>query len=235
MPMRTIIFIALLLLPGLATATQPETTVEQIQAATESFLSDFARQSAAKGYKVRFQPGHLDDRLALATCTDPLTVRFTGDPWKSTRPSLEVSCSGDRPWRMFVTPSVEIEGPALVAARPLTRGERLDASMVSVNTVTVNESRRGVIRTLEMVDGMVVRRPVNAGVILTPDLLEAPDAVSRGDHVIIIARSGQFEVRSRGKALASAAVGEQVLVENLQSSRTIRAQVVAPGRVEIHM
>ena len=39
----------------------------------------------------------------------------------------------------------------------------------------------------------------------------------------------------KGKALADAAVGEQVLVENLRSARTIKATVTGPGRVEVPM
>jgi len=81
----------------------------------------------------------------------------------------------------------------------------------------------------------MMRRPVSAGTMITPDLLEAPDAVERGDHVIIIARSKTFSIRSRGKALANASVGEQVLVEKLSSARTVKGTVVAPGRVEIPM
>src|SRR5690606_7771109 len=90
-------------------------------------------------------------------------------------------------------------------------------------------------RSKESVSGMMMRRPVNAGTVVTPDLLEAPNAIERGDHVIITARSGSFSVSSRGKALASAGVGEQVLVENLRSSRTVKARAVGPGRVEIPM
>jgi flagella basal body P-ring formation protein FlgA len=52
---------------------------------------------------------------------------------------------------------------------------------------------------------------------------------------MITASSGSFTVRSRGKALANAAIGEQVLVENLQSSRTVKGRVTGPGQVLIPM
>ena len=104
-----------------------------------------------------------------------------------------------------------------------------------IQSVEINSSRRGVITDSKQAIGMEVRRAVNAGSLVTPDMLSAPNAVERGDHVIITAKTGGFSVRSRGKALASASVGEQVLVENLRSSRTIRASVVAPGHVEIPM
>ncbi|MBW4936370.1 flagellar basal body P-ring formation chaperone FlgA [Marinobacter sp. F4206] len=232
--MRITIFALLLLLAGISEAGA-KTTAEQIEEAATRFLERFTAQQADEGYEVSFDAGTVDSRLSLASCEAPLAVEFTGDPWKSTHPSLQVACEGSRPWRMFVTASVSIHGPALTASRPLARGERVTADMVTTQSVVVNASRRGVMRSPDDVTGMEVRRPVNTGSVITPDLLAAPDAVERGDHVMITARSGGFSVTSRGKALANASVGDQVLVENLASERTIRANVVAPGRVEIPM
>ena len=91
---------------------------------------------------------------------------------------------------MFVTASIEVYGPALVAARPLARGERLNASLVKEQQAQINASRRGILTDPEQITDMLVRRPVNAGSLITPDLLQAPNAVERGDHVIITAKSG---------------------------------------------
>ena len=233
--MRITNFALLLLMSGLSGPLLAATTAEQIRNATLDFLDNFASEQAEEGYTVSFEPGLIDNRLALAECEQPLSVEFSGDPWKSTSPSMLVACEGTRPWRMFVTASVSIHGPALVAARPLTRGERITGDLLSRQSVEVNASRRGVITAADQAIGMEVRRGINAGSLITPDMLSAPNAVERGDHVIITAKTGGFSVRSRGKALASASVGEQVLVENLRSSRTIRANVVAPGHVEIPM
>mgnify|MGYP001246774502 FL=1 len=233
--MRITVFTLALFFSGLALGADARTTAAQIQQATETFLRSFAEQQAARGFDVHFQPGSLDSRLALAPCSQPLAVVFTGDPWKSSRPSLQVSCSGERPWRLFVTPSLTIHGPGLVARRPLARGEVLTPDLVTATTMVLNDSHRDILSEVGDVAGMVVRRPINPGVPITADLLEAPNAVSRGDHVIITARAGAFAVTSRGKALADAAVGEQVLVENLRSARTIKATVTGPGRVEVPM
>jgi len=233
--MRTLIFAFILLISGTSALAAGHTTAEQVRQASIRFLGQFAAEQAALNYKVDFEPGTIDKRLALAQCSRPLDVEFTSDPFRTTRPSLLVSCQGEQPWRMYVTAKVSIHGPALVAARPLARGERISAGMISTEAVKVNASRRGIIRTPAEVIGMEVRRPVQTGTVITPDILAAPDAVERGDHVIITAQSGAFSVSSRGKALANGSIGEQVLVENLRSSRTIKARVVAPGHVEIPM
>ncbi len=233
--MRTQLLLWISLMSALASPVLAKTTADEIREATSSFLETFAKVQAHKGYQVTYEAGNIDSRLALAPCSSTLEVEFTGDPWKSEHPSVQVACIGERPWRMFVTTTVSINGPALVAVRPLGRGERVTSDMLQTRSVVVNASRRGIINDAQLVQGMVVRRPINAGSVLTPDLLEAPDAVARGDHVIITARRGSFSVRSRGKALANASIGEQVLVENLASSRTVKASVTAPGHVEVPM
>ncbi|MBL3557030.1 MULTISPECIES: flagellar basal body P-ring formation chaperone FlgA [Marinobacter] len=234
--MRITIFVTALLMSTMTgTAMGADTTADQITMAAERFLGAFAKEQAGEGFDVEYDSGSLDARLSLATCDNSIEVSFSGDPWKTTQPSLLVSCEGSRPWRMFLPVSVSITGDAIVAARPLGRGERLTQSALRTDTVVVNAIRRGAITSEDQLVGMEMRRGVNTGTVFTPDLLLAPAAIERGDHVIISARSGNFSVNSRGKALASGAIGEQVLVENLSSSRTVRARVTAPGRVEIPM
>ena len=172
--MRTTKFALILLMSCLSAPLLADTTAEQIRQATQEFLDGFATEQAAEGYTVSFEPGSIDDRLALAECEKPLSVEFSGDPWKSTSPSMQVACEGSRPWRMFVTASVSIHGPALVAARPLTRGERVTEGLLAKQSVEINASRRGVITDAKQAIGMEVRRSVNAGSLITPDMLSAP-------------------------------------------------------------
>lgn len=235
MQMRTLFLATICLFTAGLNTVSAATTSSQIRDAAAGFIEAWAEQQASQNLDVRFTVGNIDSRLTLAACAEALETTFTTDPMNTPSPSVLVSCSGDRPWRMYVTSSVEVYGPALVAARPLARGERLSAALLQEKQVQINASRRGILTDPEQITGMLVRRPVNAGSPITPDLLEAPNAIERGDHVIITAKSAVFSVSSRGKALASASVGEQVMIENLRSSRTVRATVTAPGRVEIPM
>lgn len=216
------------------TATE-HTDPDDILSAARQFLDQFSEEQTTAGYRVIAEPGHLDPRLRLAHCAHPLDLEFSSDPWRTTQPNVQVSCSGERPWRMFLSVSVEIQGNAYVTARPISRGERLVADMIETREVILNAQRRGLVLDATQLIGMEVRRSLNAGTPFSPDLISAPDAVARGDHVIITARSGQFSVSARGVALASAGVGEQVLVENLTSSRRVRGRVTGPGQVEIPM
>jgi flagella basal body P-ring formation protein FlgA len=233
--MRIFIFLIGALAAGAVSASTTTTVADQIHEAADRFLEAFSSEQSAKGFNVSYSPGQLDARLSLDVCESAPDVTFSGDPWKTTQPTLLVSCEGSRPWRMFLPVSVEISGKGLVAARPLARGERLTAGALKWEAVRLNATRRSPIREEDQLVGMEMRRGVNAGTVFTADLLTAPEAVARGDHVVITAEAGGFSVRSRGKALSSGGIGEQVTVENLSSSRTVRAKITAPGQVMIPM
>jgi flagella basal body P-ring formation protein FlgA len=194
-----------------------ETGPQDILDAGRAFMERYAGELEADGLEAEFSLGTLDPRLSLAPCTDDrIGVEFSSDPMQTTQPSLRVSCQGKRPWRMYLSVSLDIYGDALVAARPLNRGDRISQAMVTTDRVAVNAIRQGTITRPEDLIGLELKRPVRAGTPFTPHLVITPDAVSRGDHVMIIARSRVFAVRTRGKALAN-------------------ARVVAPGEVEIAM
>jgi flagella basal body P-ring formation protein FlgA len=231
--MRIFIFLAAVLIAGPVSAAT--TTARQIHQAADDFLESFAAEQSDGGYDVTYQPGSLDSRLSLDICKSAPTVAFSGDPWTTTQPSLLVSCEGSRPWRMFLPVSLEIHGQGLVAARPLARGQRITEAVLTFQPVAINATRRTPIRSKEQLIGMEMRRGVNTGTVFSADLLTAPEAIVRGDHVVITAETGGFSVRSRGKALGSGRIGEQVMVENLSSARTLRARITAPGQVEIPM
>ncbi|SES65736.1 flagella basal body P-ring formation protein FlgA [Marinobacter segnicrescens] len=234
--MRILITLTLILFYSATTLGSEKTEASDILAAGQLFMEEFVETHASQGFDAEYTLGNLDPRLALAPCPeDGIDVSFSSDPWQTTQPSLMVSCQGKRPWRMYLSVSLDIYGDALIAARPLSRGDRLTAAMVATDRVVVNAIRRGTITDREQLLGLELKRSVNAGTPFTPDLVTSPDAVARGDHVMITARSGSFAVKTRGKALANARVGEQVLVENLSSARKIRARVTGPGQVEITM
>lgn len=234
--MRIFIFLlSLLSAAASASAAGTNPTPGEIQTAANRFLEQFAQTERENGHTVDYALGAMDPRLNLAPCADAISAQFNGDPWTTTQPTLLVSCDGSRPWRMFLPISLTIEGTVYAASQPIGRGQRLTAAQVAAQPGELNNSRRPPITRLEDLVGKEMTRSINRGTVLTSDLIVEPDTVQRGDHVMIVARSGSFSVRTRGKALANGQQGEQILVENLSSQRRVRARIIAPGMVEIPM
>lgn len=59
------------------------------------------------------------------------------------------------------------------------------------------------------------------------------DLVERNGIVRVIARKGPLKVETKGRALGAGAAGQEILVMNLDSRRTITAVIVGPGLVEV--
>jgi len=87
--------------------------------------------------------------------------------------------------------------------------------------------------------GQMTRRRVRAGETLTPDLLEAPIMISRGDIVTVRSVMGTAVVRLRARALDDGRLGEQIELEHTSQTdgrdrrSRITARVIGPGRALI--
>ena len=73
------------------------------------------------------------------------------------------------------------------------------------------------------------------GAVLFPALLAPARLVKRGQSVVIVGISGGFQVRAQGKALADAAAGDSVAVENLSSRRVVQGLVQPDGTVRVSL
>ena len=211
------------------------TTAQQLRAQAETFLDRFAESQATQHRKVSYELGPVDSRLRLADCETPIQVSFLTDPQQSVRNTLQAQCKGQRPWRLFLNADVTIQAKAYVAKTPLARGSKIQAGSVELRSVTINQAHGGIFQDDRGLVGMEMRRSVAGGTLMTPGLLTAPEVVARGDRVVISAQVASIVVSSRGTALSDGRQGEQILVKNESSDRTVKAIVTGPGQVEVPM
>ncbi|MDO3382621.1 flagellar basal body P-ring formation chaperone FlgA [Gilvimarinus algae] len=181
--------------------------------------------------RVEIQVNPLDARLRLAQCSEHLAfdVRdLTGDGGSV---SVEARCTGATPWKIYLGAQVEIYRQILVAAGPLSRGDILEASDLSMIEAPSSTLRSGYYTQPEQIIGQQLRRAVDVREPLRPALVEEPLAIARGDIVTLESGSGAIVVATRAEALANGRVGEQIRVRNLASERVIRGRIVGDGRV----
>ena len=175
----------------------------------------------------------LDPRLKLAACGGPLS----GEPHGSRRPhgatTVKVRCPGPSPWKVYVKVSLKAWTEAVVAARPLGRGHAIGAGDVRIEERELGAMSHGYLTAVDQAIGQTVRRPVQAGDVLTPRHVAAPLAVERGQQVTLLAASGPVQVRVEGLALADGAVGQRIPVRNMSSRRDLEGIVRSPKVVEI--
>lgn len=172
-----------------------------------------------------------DPRLRLAPCDElepflPPGGRLLG------RTSVGVRCRAPSRWTLYLVAEVLVREQVLVAARAMARGTLLTPADVELRDEDVSRLTGGVLDDPEQASGRQLLRAVRAGQPLEAGMLRLPDVVHRGRAVQLIARGAGFTVRSEGRALNDAAVGEAVSVR-VRSGETVRGRALADGNVEV--
>lgn len=124
-----------------------------------------------------------------------------------------------------------VEVPVL--ARAVERGEMISPVDITTERLPRNALRAGTLTDPGAVAGMSARRKLAPGSTLTAEMLMEPVLVGRNEMVTIVFQAPGLTLSTRGRALATGARGDVVRVFNIQSSRTVEAEVIGPGVVSV--
>ena len=175
----------------------------------------------------------LDHRLKLTHCEAPLETFDPPGGIGTGRTTVGVSCQAPKPWTLYVSASVGLEMPVIIARRDLSRGTPIEPGDVSLEVMNTTHLLRGHFSSIEEVSGRTLKRTLRRGQVVTPSMLKAKKTIQRGEQITILAGSGPIEVRSRGKAMRDGNPGDLIPVINLASKKKLEARVVEAGLVTI--
>jgi len=237
-PLPGILAALCLLAPGVRTLADAFTLPEQLIGVTQGFLEftveDYLATSQTEG-RFEIQVNSLDPRLRMPLCDQQLGATLESPAQPLGRVTVRVRCDGSSPWTVFVPAQVRLFRNVVTVARPLKRDSVGGEQDVSLRERDVGMLNQGYLTSLEQAVGLKVIRPTVIDQVLTPLHLEQAEVVRKGDHVVIIARSGTLSVRMPGEALSKGGISEQIRVRNLNSKRVVKARVTGPGQVEVAM
>ena len=206
--------------------------------ASETFLEqavgDYLQRSNIAG-RHEIQINRLDPRLRLPLCDQPLTTQLESPAHPIGRVTTRVRCEGSAPWTVFVPAQVRLFREIVTTTRPLKRAGIIEPQDVTLRERDVSTINQGFLTSVDEAIGQKLTRPTVADQVITLVHLEQAEVIRKGDQVVITARSGTLAVRMPGEALANGGLKEQIRVKNLNSQRVIKAQVTAPGQVEVAM
>ncbi|WP_429912395.1 flagellar basal body P-ring formation chaperone FlgA [Glycocaulis sp.] len=120
-----------------------------------------------------------------------------------------------------------------VLARPLARGEVIEAGDIEWVRMRSDRIRADAVTSERALVGQEARRALRAGEALRSYDLREPAAITRGETVALVFQSGPLTLTARARALENAALGQTARFVNLQSNRTIEGVVEGPGRVRV--
>ncbi|MFW6244816.1 MAG: flagellar basal body P-ring formation chaperone FlgA [Fibrobacterota bacterium] len=182
-----------------------------------------------------------------------LSINNSESSWKSFRGAVQVQLKGlNNPFvkgnfnlllevrqgagtnRIPVSCHMQVKAPVLVATRQISRGEQLDSQNCVLKTMDITHFAHVPLRELPQAGESEVIRTVSQGNIIHEKLLRAVPVVARGDQVQILFSSSSVRVSVLGRARESGGRGERVWVENQQTGKLIRAEVLKKGLVTVY-
>lgn len=126
-------------------------------------------------------------------------------------------------------PSIE----AIVPARVIERGATITRDDLQVVDLPQSRVSTSAVEDLEAAIGMAARQRLVVGRPIRRGDLEHPKLVKRNSLVTITYKIPGMVLKAKGRALADAARGQSVQIVNLQSKRTIEAQVTGTATVSV--
>jgi flagella basal body P-ring formation protein FlgA len=221
--------------PAFADAvTLPDILIGVTQGFLEFTVEDYLATSQTEG-RYEIQVNQLDPRLRMPTCDKELTATLESPAKPLGRVTVKVRCEGTSPWTVFVPAQVRLFRDVVTTTRPLRRAGIVEPQDVTLRERDVSLLSQGYLTSVDQAIGQKLTRPMVNDQVITQVHIEQAAVISKGDQVVITARSGTLSVRMPGEALASGSLREQIRVKNLNSQRVIKAQVTAPGQVEVSM
>jgi len=222
------------ILGALFTLIQTSMAFELIDPALISAAAqDAIRASAGSAVAdLLLQAAPLDARLRLAACDRPLKGFITGDGQLQHQTSVGVRCEGAVRWTIYTSVTVESQTSVLVARRALNRDAEISASDFQLETRRVPGVASAYVTDSSALTGQRLHLAVTAGEPLLFEALAPANLIHRGQHVVLLARTGGFEVRMDGVALADGRKSDRIRVQNLSSQRIIEGIVRSESVVE---
>lgn len=222
----------LLLYPAVA-AADAGSTIDQLRSQLTNELERRVHQhypdihNNSYDYSIQVQAAAAN----LELCPEVPSVDWRSQKLSS-RMTPRISCE-TLGWQLFVPITLAIRQPVVVAATPLSRGQKLSSADVELREEDIGTLRMGYFHHPEDIDGYQVARNLRQGDVINSYVVEAPTLIKRGDQVVILAHSGGLTVRTLGEALRDGEAGRQIPVRNLNSRSIVHAYIRERGVVEI--
>lgn len=113
--------------------------------------------------------------------------------------------------------------------RTVRRGEPLDAGNLVLSRERVGSSQGYYATRLEAMAGLVAKRDLQKGKMVSIHDGEEPDLIRPGDLIDVISTRGNVEITMTAKAVTGGSRKEAISVQRIDGKTTFRAIVLGPG------
>lgn len=218
---------------GSAFADGTVLTGKKVRAAVKDFILDRTKDC---GMEINVKQISISEDISLPA--GKMRYEFIAPDqwqgWGKTVIGLVVRVDDQLVRNMSIPVEVEALANMVVALYPLPRGMVVEANDVSLQKRDMTNVSGKVSFNLSDVLGKRVRVPIRANTPVRSDFLERVPLVKNGQVVTILAENGAFRVTATGMAQGTGAEGDLIMVQNMNSKKSVQGRVVDAGTVAVN-
>lgn len=132
-----------------------------------------------------------------------------------------------------LTGKIEERVEVYVPKRPIAKGDLISQMDLELKKVPVSKTISNAISRIEDAEGLIAKRSLRAGKMIRTQDLVPPKLVRKGENIMIIYQSGPLQLSLKAIAMQDGVKNQLIRVKNVQSRKTLFAQIVKPGKAVI--
>lgn len=199
----------------------------------ESFAKTYLENTIPPPYggKISFTIANIDPRVIIKPCQLPLKANI---PENTNRRNVNIKIYCDDPtsWQMYLPAKIERAFAVVVATSTIEKGDTLTKQNISVEYIAKNKIRGEKLTDINAVLGSKAEKRIGKGHTITK---RNACLVCQGDTITIIAKTESFMIKTKGTALSSGNLHQQISVKNTRSGRVIKPTISAVNQVTINL
>ena len=126
---------------------------------------------------------------------------------------------------------VRVFKKAVVALRPMKSRTKIKAADIKAARVELSDASSS-FASVDDLEGMVVKRPINAGAVIKREYVKKETVVKRGEAVSVMVEGPSIRIRSHGVAAEDGHKGAVIAVRTA-SGKEVPGLVTGPGEIVI--
>ena len=135
--------------------------------------------------------------------------------------------------RINVPVFIEVWGEVVLSAKPLGRGQPIEADDMVVKKMDLARAPTNAIFDPNRIMGFTAKRSIAINSILRGDQFASPMLIRKGDMVRVVAESEHLTITTKAVAQENGGQGERIELMNMNSKKKIYAQVVDGRTVKV--
>lgn len=214
--------------PGFANPYEP---IEHIKSVVKNFVVSNTEVNANETIDINVNQS--SSQFQVPVCSREINAGLPMNGNKERISTVELTCDGAQPWRIFVPVDVQIYTKVITAKRTIPARETVMEEDIDYTLSNKNRLYTGYFTRKEDVVGNVTAHIITAGAVLTKKNLQLPILIHKNQAISLIAKSNAVVVTMTGIAKTEGALNTLIKVFNPSSKRTMDAIVIGPNQAQV--